>query len=217
MEVRRLPESELYHHGIKGQKWGVRRYQNPDGSLTAAGQARYTYNERKKSLKTVSNMSSEDMQKQINRMRLEKQYRQTTKENLRDTRNDSNSTLKTVGKVAAGAAIAVGGGLLLNRALRTGNRYAAVAKGISTLTDKELATKISRLKLEQTYSNLSNDSINRGKSVLNGILENAGTTVLASAITGATAYALKSAITGSVDANEAAQYIAPNPKGSKKR
>ena len=31
--------SELYHHGIKGQKWGVRRYQNPDGSLTAEGLA----------------------------------------------------------------------------------------------------------------------------------------------------------------------------------
>lgn len=30
--------SELYHHGIKGQRWGIRRYQNPDGSLTAAGQ-----------------------------------------------------------------------------------------------------------------------------------------------------------------------------------
>lgn len=32
---------ELYHHGIKGQKWGVRHYQNPDGSYTAAGLARY--------------------------------------------------------------------------------------------------------------------------------------------------------------------------------
>lgn len=32
---------ELYHHGIKGQKWGVRKYQNEDGSLTAAGERRY--------------------------------------------------------------------------------------------------------------------------------------------------------------------------------
>ena len=31
---------ELYHHGIKGQKWGVRRYQNSDGTLTEAGKKR---------------------------------------------------------------------------------------------------------------------------------------------------------------------------------
>lgn len=29
--------SELYHHGVKGQQWGKRRYQNPDGTLTAEG------------------------------------------------------------------------------------------------------------------------------------------------------------------------------------
>lgn len=32
--------SELYHYGIKGMRWGVRRYQNKDGSLTPAGKKR---------------------------------------------------------------------------------------------------------------------------------------------------------------------------------
>ena len=32
---------ELYHHGILGQKWGVRRFQNEDGSLTSKGKSRY--------------------------------------------------------------------------------------------------------------------------------------------------------------------------------
>ena len=39
-----MNEYELYHHGIKGMKWGVRRYQNADGSLTSAGKSRYNTN-----------------------------------------------------------------------------------------------------------------------------------------------------------------------------
>lgn len=34
-------ETVLYHHGVKGQKWGIRRYQNPDGTWTNAGKKRY--------------------------------------------------------------------------------------------------------------------------------------------------------------------------------
>ena len=36
-----MDKQELYHHGILGQKWGIRRFQNKDGSLTAAGRKRY--------------------------------------------------------------------------------------------------------------------------------------------------------------------------------
>lgn len=44
-------QNELYHHGIKGQKWGVRRYQNTDGTLTAEGRKRL-YDDYKTTMET---------------------------------------------------------------------------------------------------------------------------------------------------------------------
>lgn len=47
----------LIHHGIKGQRWGIRRYQNADGSLTIDGRDRYKYAKRaRKAAETKSDM-----------------------------------------------------------------------------------------------------------------------------------------------------------------
>lgn len=91
---------ELYHWGIKGQKWGVRRYQNPDGTLTAAGRKRYgTEGEKKPDYapkapkKSVGDYTDEELRAQINRMQMEKQYRDLAGQtNVRE--DDPNKELK---------------------------------------------------------------------------------------------------------------------------
>lgn len=72
---------ELVHHGIPGMKWGVRRYQNRDGSLTAAGKKRQktvTVDEKKidkRKPTKLKDLSDTELREKINRMELEKRYR----------------------------------------------------------------------------------------------------------------------------------------------
>lgn len=70
----------ISHFGVKGMKWGIRRYQNRDGSLTPEGRKRYGRSEdsekvRELRKKPVSAMSNQELETVIRRMNLERNYR----------------------------------------------------------------------------------------------------------------------------------------------
>lgn len=77
----------IIHAGIKGMKWGIRRYQNKDGSLTPAGRKRYSQNSveehedyKKAHAKTsVKSMSNAELKATNNRLQMERQYTDLTK------------------------------------------------------------------------------------------------------------------------------------------
>ena len=81
-----MDNRELYHFGIKGMKWGIRRYQNKDGSLTPAGRKRQKSEDhiRAKNLKKkkLSELSNAELRELNNRMQLESQYKNLKKQNV---------------------------------------------------------------------------------------------------------------------------------------
>lgn len=71
----------LAHHGIIGQKWGVRRYQNSDGSLTAEGKKRKNRDQSKvASSDSIKNISNQELRNKINRLELEQRYKRLIKD-----------------------------------------------------------------------------------------------------------------------------------------
>lgn len=122
---------ELYHHGIKGQRWGIRRYQNPDGTLTAVGKRRYGTVEnfkqgitRKKASKNrkedVSRrriMSNKELEDRIARLKLEKEYKSLSNEDVAPGKAAAAEIIGKSAKTVLSAAVAGGMAYALNYAL----------------------------------------------------------------------------------------------------
>lgn len=122
------PDGELYHHGTKGMRWGIRRYQNKDGSLTPAGKKRYAKLEAemeklggKSNEKKLSEMTDDEVAAKTNRMRLEN--------NLKEE---------------------------MRKSAEAEQRQRKLQESLDETSTEELRNKVARMQLEEQYKNLKN-------------------------------------------------------------
>lgn len=108
-----MQEEIIYHHGVKGQKWGVRRYQNEDGSLTPAGKKRYSEDldsevkeSRKQDVKNRRTLSDSELEAKIKRLKMERELKNLTEEDISPGKKATKEILSSAGKKVLSAAAA---------------------------------------------------------------------------------------------------------------
>ena len=165
--------NELYHWGIKGMKWGVRRYQNEDGSLTASGKKRYLNSDgslnkagRKKfgnsvrveklNRKSVKDMTDEELDRAIIRARKEDEYNRLRPEPVQETKSSASAKLmsRAVNEILIPAVINSGKTALQNALDKSAKKL--LADKVDPNSYEALKKVYDKLKIQKDIDDLKN-------------------------------------------------------------
>ena len=137
-----MEKFELYHFGIKGMHWGIRRYQNSDGSLTPAGVKRYRNTNQIRSI-------NEKADEQIRRIK------------------ERSKIAKAESKAANRIAKAESKYLPKDKSSEANKQ-----KPISEMSDDEIRAKINRVRLENELKSLSPKQVSKGQRFVESVINN---------------------------------------------
>lgn len=134
---------ELYHHGVKGQRWGLRRYQNPDGTRTEAGKKRA---QKARSSKTKGFGA-----------KIKSVLANRKKKKLLKKAKQAQAARELQAKLAE------------RRKKKIASSPSLIRKHADEFTVEELQTIKKRLELDRDFAKLTQDKFNRGKDYVNSI------------------------------------------------
>lgn len=161
------PDGELYHWGIKGMKWGIRRYQNKDGSLTPRGKKRYAQEEAALKERERIIKNKERVKAKSDKLAAKKAELDAREKALKDAEEAANPK-KTKSNDA---------------------KTSPKKKTIADMTDEELQRAIDRGNLENRYRQVYPEPApkkNKLVAALEPVLINAGKDAIDSVIKNAT-------------------------------
>ena len=162
----------LAHHGILGMKWGVRRYQNKDGTLTPAGKKRYD--------RDIQTNLSKKKDSRIDTSKPDpKRWVKEDLERKKRTIDASSNLVKQIQNIEK----------------ETRPRSTKQKMNLSKMTDKEMRDRINRELLERQYNNLfapeTAPNISKGRDFVKKTLDVAGTAITLTSSSLAIALAIK--------------------------
>lgn len=164
-----MKKDYLKHHGIKGQKWGVRRFQNEYGGLTDAGRKRYGIGRKKEPESVIYGYPS---QEEMNRVIKEKATRDAYD---RATGNNKNETTKKLNAEKDLANVSKNALNATKTAYKDYKRMSSPQEAIDTsnMSTRELQEAVTRMNLEDSYNRLVSNrrNVSTGKDWVETVLD----------------------------------------------